>query len=167
MGVVWSAQEKETASWLQSTSAFVFPHRQRLRWLPRGQAPHAQRQGGGVPSRPSWGDNQNGGPGFRILALMSHRVRSRVEDEGRSDRGKRSLPLGEAGRSELRCSDLCEPGRDGHGGSGADLVAPPRRQLGQAIGRVSWKWCFSGRMSAAAIPCVSDRYRRRRPKGAS
>ena len=37
MGVVWSACEKEILSWLQSIGAFAFPHRQRLRWLHRGQ----------------------------------------------------------------------------------------------------------------------------------
>lgn len=39
------------------------------------------------------GETQNGGPGFSMFALMSRRVRGRVEDVGRSDRGNPYLSV--------------------------------------------------------------------------
>ena len=111
-----------------------FPHRQRLCWLPRRQVPHAQRQGGEVAGcRKSGGENQNGGPGSFMFALMSRRVWSRVEEAGRSGQ---PLPLGEAGRSGLRRFDRLDAGMAETDTEDMALICslPSCRQLGQANG---------------------------------
>jgi len=119
---------------------FLFPRRHQLRWLPRGQVPHARCQGGGVSSRSSGGDDQNGGPDLRMFAPDAPPCSAwRGRCWPPMTRATPASLLWQAGRSALPRSDLCEPGRDGDRGSGADLVAPPRRQLGQAIGCVSRK----------------------------
>lgn len=109
VGVVWSAGKGNYD--MAAIGQHILLRRQRLRWLPRRQAPQPQRQVGEVPSRSSWGEIENG-PDFRPCCLLET---PSSERHGRSLPVRRwqSLLLGEAGRFLVLLSGRLHAGMAG------------------------------------------------------
>lgn len=100
---------------------------------------------------------------FAHAVCWNLRVWSGMEGACLSGAGQ-SLPLGETGRFLVLRSGRpmrAWPGRTARIWPGSGRVAVSLTE--QATGPALRKWGFSGQMPAAAIPCVSDRHRRRRP----
>ena len=148
MDVVWSAGKKEVASWLPSTRAFSSRADNGFAGSLRARSSISTSRR--WSSLPVGGDNRNGGPDFHVFAdatefgaaWRTQAVATRAMLTSRPSWTIRASPFRSA---------RCGHGRDGYGGTGADLVAPPRRQLGRATGRAPRKRGLVRRMSAAAL----------------
>jgi len=105
-------------------------------------------------------DDNEKGPAFRMVPSMHHRVRSRVEGEGPSDKGNPASSHWQAGRFGLPRLDWLgsEPDRDGRQASCAAPLFPATLSPTRTghWSRFVKAPAFPGEMAVAALSCVRD-----------